>query len=166
MLLTTVSVDIIFHTELGDLTSEPIQERWISFLLRSCVIAAYIGPPCSTWSISRWRYYTCADNGPRPIRSRLLPFGLPSLRLRELRENILGNKLLFFSFDVMLCQILTGRVCMIEHPEPRDVERFPCIWMLKAFRQLCRFDSLQEITVWQGYFGGLSPKPTPRRAYP
>lgn len=158
--VTIVSVDIIFHEKLGDLTSDAIQDRWIAFLTRACVIAAYIGPPCSTWSISRWRFCTCMDDGPRPVRSRLQPFGLTTLRLREVRENILGNKLLFFAFDVMLRQLLQGRVCLIEHPEPRDVSQFPCIWMLKAFRQLCRFPDLQELTVWQGLYGGVSPKPT------
>ena len=93
--MTIVSVDIIFHELLGDLTNGAIQDRWLSFLARACVCAACIGPPCSTWSISRWRFYTCQDGGPRPVRSRQLPFGQASLRLREVRENILGNKLLF-----------------------------------------------------------------------
>ena len=158
--MNIVSVDIIFHEQLGDLTNNAIQDRWLRFLDSACVCAAYIGPPCSTWSISRWRFYTCMDNGPRPVRSRQLPFGLKSLRLREVRENILGNKLLFFAFDVMLRQLVHGRVCLIEHPEPRDVSQYPCIWRLKAFRQLCRFVDLQELTVWQGLFGGISPKPT------
>ena len=67
--LTTISVDIIFHRDKGDLTSAECQRKWLHFLRTACVCAIYLGPPCSTWSISRWRHLTENDNGPRPVRS-------------------------------------------------------------------------------------------------
>lgn len=109
--VTPISVDIFFDQHTGDLSDVGIQARWIDFISRATVCAAYFGPPCSTWSVSRWRYFTEGDDGPRPTRSMQDPYGLSTLRLRELRDTLLGNILLMFSFTVMLLQLQFGRVC-------------------------------------------------------
>ncbi len=81
ILVTPLSVDIIFHEKLGDLSLDSTQERWIRFVADNDVIAIYVGPPCPTWSTSRWRYLTEDDAGPRPVRSVTLPFGVDACRI-------------------------------------------------------------------------------------
>ena len=159
--LTTVSVDIIFHGTKGDLSSPACQTRWLNFLKTACVCAIFLGPPCSTWSISRWRYYSAIEDcGPRPTRSVGQPFGSDALTIRELLDICLGNTLLLFSFSAMLIQAWHGRVGVLEHPAPRDLEKYPSIWGLGAFRHLLRVGTVKAFDIYQGYFGALSPKPT------
>lgn len=158
--LTAISIDIISHEKLGDLADVDTQSKWLSFLQRACVCGVYIGPPCSTWSVSRWRFYSHDDGGPRPTRTSLEPYGLRSLRLREVRDLLLGNVLLLFAFDLMLVQLVLGRVCVIEHPAPGKVPNAASIWNLQVFKQLLRFPGIQELCIFQGYFGAISPKPT------
>ena len=162
MVLTAISVDIIFHEQRGDLSDEGMQCQWLDFILRACVAAVFIGPPCSTWSASRWRYYLQNDEGPRPTRNASLPFGFPSLRLREIRDVILGNVLLLFALDVLLLQLILGRICVIEHPAPGTdkVKQAAGIWNLQVMKQLKRYPAIQELSVYQGLFGAVSPKPT------
>lgn len=136
------------------------QQRWLSFLLRACVCAVFIGPPCSTWSVSRWRYYSHDDEGPRPTRSAAEPFGFQSLRLKELRDILLGNVLLLFAFDLLLVQLTLGRICVIEHPAPGKIPNAASIWSLAVFRQIMRFPGVAELFVFQGHYGAISPKPT------
>lgn len=160
VVLTAISIDIIFHAKLGDLSDLQVQQRWLSFLLRACVCAVFIGPPCSTWSVSRWRYYSHDDEGPRPTRSAAEPFGFQSLRLKELRDILLGNVLLLFAFDLLLVQLTLGRICVIEHPAPGKIPNAASIWSLAVFRQIMRFPGVAELFVFQGHYGAISPKPT------
>lgn len=160
VVLTAISIDIIFHAKLGDLSDLQVQQRWLSFLLRASVCAVFIGPPCSTWSVSRWRYYSHDDEGPRPTRSAAEPFGFQSLRLKELRDILLGNVLLLFAFDLLLVQLTLGRICVIEHPAPGKIPNAASIWSLAVFRQIMRFPGVAELFVFQGHYGAISPKPT------
>ena len=160
VMITAISVDIIFDSDRGDLSRVDTQERWLTFLKRATVAGVYFGPPCNTWSVSRWRAVSCDDGGPRPIRTLQHPFGLLALRLRELKEVILGNSLLFFAILAALIQGLMARVSVIEHPEPRDKTKYPSIWYLPAFGALRRLPGFEEVTLFQGYFGAISPKPT------
>ena len=153
-------MDIIFHSQRGDLTSATSQQRWINFLKTACVCAIYLGPPCSTWSISRWRHIWEDDGGPRPTRSVDEPYGLASMGIGELRDIILGNTLLLFAFTAMLVQASFDRIGVLEHPAPRDMEKFPCIWGVAAFHHLLRFANLRQVDIFQGLFGAISPKPT------
>ena len=84
------------------------------------------------------------------------------MRLREIRDIILGNVLLLFALDVLLLQLLLGRICVIEHPAPGTdrVKQAASIWHLQVMKQLQRFPGIQEIMVFQGHFGAISPKPT------
>ena len=90
-----------------------------------------------------------------------MPFGLQSLRLRKIRDIILRNVLLLFAFDVLLLQLTLGRICVIEHPAPGTdkVRRAASIWNLKVMKLLKRFPAIQELSVYQGLYGAVSPKP-------
>ena len=154
ILLTPLSVDIIFHETLGQHpgTSDPV--------CGNDVVAIFIGPPCSTWSISRWRHYVEEESGPRPVRSVMLPFGIEACRIGELRDLLLGYVLLFFALTILAVQAAKGRIGLLEHPSPRDVEKYPSIWSLAAYKALHGFSCFTEIVIQQGLFGAASPKPT------
>jgi len=159
-LVTAISVDIIFDKEDGDLTCKRAQEKWLSFIRRATVAGTYFGPPCNTWSVSRWRALTHGDNGPRPVRTVAAPFGETSLRLKEILDVTLGNQLLFFALEVTLLQALMYRVAVLEHPAPPDPERIPSIWCLNATRAIRQLMNYTEVLIFQGLFGAVSPKPT------
>ena len=159
-LVTAISVDIIFDKEDGDLTCKRAQEKWLSFIRRATVAGTYFGPPCNTWSVSRWRALTHGDNGPRPVRTVAAPFGETSLRLKEILDVTLGNQLLFFALEVTLLQALMYRVAVLEHPAPPDPERIPSIWYLNATRAIRQLMNYTEVLIFQGLFGAVSPKPT------
>ena len=158
--LTCLSVDILFHHQYGDLSLESTQQKWLHFMETADVIATFIGPPCSTWSVSRWRFYTAGDDGPRPVRTVQEPFGIQSCRLSEIKDLVLGNLLLYFALAVMVIQASLGRIGVLEHPSPVDYEKYPSIWNLDAYKILHSFDSFTECEIFQGLYGAISPKPT------
>ena len=155
-----ISVDIIFDKDDGDLTCKRAQEKWLSFIRRATVAGTYFGPPCNTWSVSRWRAVTHGDKGPRPVRTVAEPFGEQSLRLKEIRDVTLGNQLLFFALEVTLLQALLFRVAVLEHPAPPDPARIPSIWFLNATHAIKQLANYTEVLIFQGLFGAVSPKPT------
>ena len=157
--VTAISVDIIFDSTNGDLARRDVQARWITFVQRATVVGAYFGPPCNTWSISRWRALTL-DDGPRPVRSVANPLGLLSLRIKEIRDVLLGNLLLFFALEITLIQAMLNRIAVLEHPVPHNKEHFPAIWHLPVMEALRILGTFVELDIYQGFFGAISPKPT------
>ena len=157
--VTAISVDIIFDAVTGDLARRDIQSKWIDFVKRATVVGVYFGPPCNTWSISRWRALSI-DDGPRPVRSVNNPLGLPSLRIKEIRDVILGNRLLFFALELTLIQAMLSRIAVLEHPAPHKKEHFPAIWHLPVVEALRILGTFVELDIYQGYYGAVSPKPT------
>ena len=161
LLITAISVDIIFDGKLGDLTNKDTQQRWISLALQGALAAVLLGPPCNTWSVSRWRSAYGLDSGPRPVRLLTCFFGMGSLSLREIRQVLLGNALLFFAFDMVYAMGIIQRVAILEHPDiPFREERAPTIWNTGAFQALKQIPGTKVISIHQGLFGAVSPKPT------
>ena len=160
-LLTPISVDILFNDRLGDLTNRETHQKWLALALTGAIIAALMGPPCNTWSVSRWRYLLGLDHGPRPVRFQDSVFGATSLRLREIRQVLLGNSLLFFAFDMVLALGLLRRVAILEHPDiPYADDKIPTIWRTGAFNAIRRLPGVQVLQIHQGVLGAVSPKPT------
>ena len=161
LVLTAVSVDIIFDSRLGDLTNPSTQKRWLSLAYAGIIIAAVLGPPCNTWSVSRWRALLADDGGPRPVRYLDCYFGAASLSLREVLQVALGNALLFFSLDFVFALGITQRVCVLEHPDILDNGiQIPTIWTTGAFAALRKIPGVEILRIHQGVFGAISPKPT------
>ena len=135
--------------------------KWISLALTGAIISALLGPPCNTWSVSRWRSLQGLDRGPRPVRFQDSVFGAKSLRLREIRQVLLGNALLFFAFDMVLALGLLKRVAILEHPDiPMKDDNIPTIWRTGAFSAIRRLPGIQVLQIHQGLLGAVSPKPT------
>ena len=160
MVLTPVSVDIIFDGQLGDLTNSESQAKWLNLAYCGIMIAALLGPPCNTWSVSRWRALTLGDQGPRPVRFLHCYYGAWSLRVREIRQVTFGNSLLFFAFDIVLALGLTKRVAILEHPDVATKMDIPSIWTTNAFKVIAKLPGVRILQIHQGVFGAPSPKPT------
>ena len=118
-----------------------------------------------TWSVSRFRFYE-EDTGPRPIR-RLSSWedvwAIPVLRLRELRQVMIGNLLLQFALTIACCQLIARNVAIVEHPTEAPTRCNvlpPSIWRLPCTRLLCKHPSACQHRIYQGLFGAVAPKPT------
>lgn len=161
------SIDIALDPTWGDLTSRTAQQFWLDASMAGAIFGTIGGPPCESWSISRWRYYTelC---GPRPLRDGMDPieaiWALCPVRLRDLFQLDVANQLLLFILLITICQAARRRCSIVEHPAcppPRACgTQPPSIWLLPIVKFLCRCQDLHEITVFQGFWGAASPKPT------
>ena len=162
-----LSLDIVFDARRADLTLHEVQQQWIIFIKRGCIAAIYAGPPCESWSRARKAGgipgACLGDGGPRVLRTRETPQGLPSLRLRELRQVSVANILLLFTLEVFCLMVSIHRVMVVEHPaEPgaSDETWMASIWRLLVTRILAAHPASHSVTVLQGRYGGASPKPT------
>ena len=162
-----LSVDVIYDNVAGDLSRPETQERWLSYARRGCIAGAFAGPPCETWSRARALGgvpgSSYGDGGPRLLRSKEAPEGLSSLRIPELKQIILASRLLMFTVALCLEMLLARRFMLVEHPacpEGENTEWLPSIWKLYLVRALIGCKHAQHFNIYQGYFQGISPKPT------
>ena len=154
-----VSVDIIIDETYGDVSRATTRDFWLHAIRMYWVIGFLGGPPCNTWSRARGRALH-DRSGPRIVRTNADPWGLPSLRLRELEDVILGNVLLCFAIEALCNLALTGGIGLLEHPcEPED-ESLASIWRLFVMHVLLQIPGVQLLRVAQGLYGAPSPKPT------
>ena len=70
-LLCILSVDVIFNETTGDLTNPANQRKWLHYAWCGCIVGAFAGPPCESWSRARRlggvAGYSVGDGGPRVI---------------------------------------------------------------------------------------------------
>ena len=161
-----ISLDVILDPEKGDLLNSDVQAFWLDKTLRGLVYATVAGPPCESWSISRWRQLEDGQ-GPRPVRSAAdlfyLIWSLNPLKIRELRQTSVGNLLLQFSLLMMAAHCVTNTLGILEHPsapptKPAGIP--PSIWRLPVVQLMRRHRNISLTHIKQGYFGAKAPKPT------
>ena len=164
--LFPISLDVILDPVKGDLLSDEVQSFWLRMVVSGMVLATLAGPPCETWSISRWRQLE-DGSGPRPLRStddlHLLIWSLTPLRIRELRQTTVGNKLLQFAILMMGGHAISGTLGILEHPSAPDARPTgvpASIWRLPIVQLMRQHDNVGLTHIKQGYFGARSPKPT------
>ena len=164
--LLPVSLDVVLDSQRGNLLDAANQAFWIRAALSGKIFAVVAGPPCETWSISRWRWLR-DGTGPRPVRSTnciwTTIWGIAILKLRELKQVSTGNRLLHFALVMMVAQAATGGMGFLEHPEEPDPQPEglpPSIWKLPIVQILRRHSSFSLLHLKQGYYGAKSPKPT------
>ena len=164
-ILCPISIDIIFDEKTCNLMQKSVQDFWLAQSARGLIHMVVCGPPCETWSVSRFRFLT-EQTGPRPIRScedDETMWGLRQLKLKEIRQLRIGNVLLQFCLLLAASQAGARKSAFLERPAPSE-ERCghlpPSIWRLQIMRLLLRHPSCITIPILQGLYGGLSPKPT------
>ena len=99
--LYVISLDVVIDSEWGDITIASTRDFWLRAVRERYVVAALGGPPCETWSQAREHQLLGAQYGPRVLRTPELPWGKPSLRLKELRQ-LRGNALLGFMLELVI----------------------------------------------------------------
>ena len=160
-----ISVDVVLDSNQCNLLSPRQQHQWLSMALRGLIYMVVAGPPCETWSVSRMRFLE-TNTGPRPLRSTASDDSLwckAPLRLRELRQLVVGNGLLQFSLLMCAAQACMCNIALLEHPSASSTrynQLPPSIWRLRATKLLLLHPGVQLHLVQQGFYGGASPKPT------
>ena len=164
-ILCPISIDYVLDPKTCDILQDDVQRFWLEKARDGYLFMVIAGPPCETWSVSRLRYLL-TGSGPRPVRSSCndnLLWGKEVLRLRELRQVTVGNRLLQFCLLVAAMQAITNNFAIIEHPMKSGFKHncWPVsIWRLAATRLLLRHPNITAFDIWQGLYGGISPKPT------
>eukprot|EP00438_Fugacium_kawagutii_P029954 Skav226336 [mRNA] locus=scaffold3640:16495:21969:- [translate_table: standard] len=154
-----LSIDVVIDNTRCNVFDPAIRSKWYSFALSGGLHGLMAGPPCESWSVARERYLTTGE-GPRPLRRRTSPWAVDDFTIKEGRQLFTANLLLFFSVLLMLCQWKARTWGCLEHPATPSKEDAPSIWMTGIFRLLCRLEGIQLDTLFQGYYGAVSPKPT------
>lgn len=94
--LFPISVDIILSSEKGNLLSRESQHFWLRLSRQGAIYFVYGGPPCETWSVSRWRFQDTGE-GPAPLLSgedvHEEIWGWFTLRLRDIQQLLCSNAL-------------------------------------------------------------------------
>eukprot|EP00438_Fugacium_kawagutii_P008115 Skav222136 [mRNA] locus=scaffold1181:973586:979189:+ [translate_table: standard] len=155
-----LSLDVAIDPTLGNLASAQAFDFWTDKALRGFVLSFLAGPPCETFTRSRFR-----QDGPPPLRSFLFRWGLPGLMGRQHRQVMSGNFLWQFSTSMILCQLISGKGGVFEHPAPYEINEGPCkggihTWAFPEVVTLLKWPTAQLHLVDQGRFGQRSKKPT------
>ena len=114
-------------------------------------VSAGGGPPCETYTSAR----SHDDNGPRQLRSKDHPHGIPGLTMREWA---IGGKLLRF---LLRCSLSWPRI--LEHPQyPTWLEDHTSasIWALETVRCMKQMHCVSIISYDHCTCGALGRKPT------
>ena len=147
------------------------QQLWIRLIRARRVCGTAAGPPCETWSIARWTPLLVAapsrKRPPRPVRSRVEPWGLLQVSSAEHGQVNVGSLLLQFALLVTLIQALCGGFAVLEHPQDPatfsdelKAKQNGSIWSLAAMEWLLATGRMVCVNAAQGHFGGYSRKPT------
>ena len=157
-----LSVDIVLSQRWGNLTDPVVRRFWLRQAYLGSLTAFLAGPPCESFSVARERWRSDGW-GPRPLRSASEPWGYDSLLLREALQTYIGNSLLTFVLELFLYMWLNCRPGIIEHPAEPSTSKHPeapSIWKLVFMHIVAQFPEVGFLTVNQGNFGAVSPKPT------
>ena len=154
-----LSVDIIISEEFGNLLQPSTFNLFLQAIYAGWVAGVAAGPPCETWSIARERFYV-ERCGPRPLRDVHHLSGYNVLRLKELRQILIGNQLLGVAIRLFVAAWLCGCFFVLEHPEEPEAEWSASIWRLPCLRWLQSLPGVARHIFLQGLFGAPSAKPT------
>ena len=162
MAAKALSVDIAIHAHHGDILRPETQQKFVHAIRTGLISGFVAGPPCETWSKARENKLDLESGGqgPRPLRSVETPEGLETLKVRELKQVLIGNRLLGVAALLAFHSWVVGIFALLEHPMLPDNDHSPSIWRLAVVRLLCKQVDVVKVTVRQGLFGAKSSKPT------
>ena len=147
----TLSVDIVLDSKWGDVSDAQVQKFWISAAMQGWIIGFLGGPPCETWG--RAREHTLDDSqrgGPRVIRTLDQMWGLESLALKEIRQILVGNQLMFFALHMMTVLYVMGGIGALEHPAEPPHPSSASIWRTPLLHLMRDLPGMQ---IWEFVVG-------------
>ena len=154
-----LSVDVVISLRYGDLLKTETLSTFVSAIKAGWVSGVVAGPPCETWSKAREKALD-EQRGPKPVRSVASPNGLSQLSVRELKQVLFGNRLLGVAVHFMVLCWVAGVYGVLEHPALPMNATSPLIWRLPVLQLLMRQQQILKTTIYQGFYGAKSPKPT------
>ena len=72
-------IDVLVGGKAHDLLDRHSQDQWLARVEAGEFDMLVLSPPCGSWSRANY----ANDDGPKPVRSRRYPWGIPHLRLRQ-----------------------------------------------------------------------------------
>ena len=155
-----LSVDTAVHAQHGNLDRGPTYNIIVSVARLGAFALSLGGPPCETWSAAR--HLELPDSqGPRPLRSSEASWGLPNLRMKEIKQLQMGSRLMLHQLRIDTEVVLHGGASLKEHPGIPRNPKFASIWRTDIHRHLMmHLAEAHEINIQQWRFGAISPKPT------
>ncbi len=154
-----LSVDVVISLKYGDLLRDDTLQTFLAAIRSGWISGTIAGPPCETWSTAREQQLE-GGGGPRPVRSDEYLLGLPQLSVKEIRQVLVGNRLLRVAVLFMTASWMYGVFAALEHPAEPKNPRSASIWRLAILRLLMAQPQIVRVTVLQGLYGAKSTKPT------
>ena len=155
LILLFLTVDIT-HDPQWDLTLPNTYDSICALALEGLLDVFVAGPPCNT--VSRLRHLFL-ENGPRPLRSRVLPWGLPGLSANENSRLIEANRLWLNTMSLAEIVSMQGGGHLIEHPGDPG-EPYPSLWCTTEMTEMEARTNAVRSHMHQCPFGGIAPKYT------
>ena len=133
-----LSLDIALDPVLGDLTQQPIVDKWCGYLRTGRALGITGGPPCESWSAVRWnRLQDDSGSGPPPLRTYKHLWGRPDVTLRQHLQLFVGSQLLLSTHKLLMVCLQVGACGVAEHPEQAWWEpRAPSSWELDSAKAI------------------------------
>ena len=161
--ILVVSFDTALSALHGNLDRGITFSRLCDIAQLGAVAGCLTGPPCETFSAARNVRLT--HKCPRPLRTRVQPWGLLSLTCREYRQLEMGTRLLFHSWIIEANVALSGGGSIQEHPAEPPQADFVSVWRTQVHTDwLMRIANAHHHPVQQWQFGARGVKPTTLRA--
>ena len=154
-------VDILQNKRKHDLTNGARRRHYMELIRKGSFDFVAASPPCNTFSRARG----ANTQGPRAVRSKLHPRGLPDLTWKENEELGKANVLVDFTAEALEAQLeINDSMALLEHPEDlgagsRD-EAPASIWEWISIRRLLTFKGTVTGAIRQSNWGTEYHKPT------
>ena len=111
--LIPICIDVAIDQKWGDMMSDSL---WVDLIRARKVAGGHAGPPCETFSFARWLEQDDTIY-PRPLRDVHQPWGKDNRTLRETRQWMVGNQLLWKALYLLLSIFAFGGSITLEHPK-------------------------------------------------
>eukprot|EP00435_Cladocopium_sp_Y103_P040557 s3265_g11.t1 len=149
-----LSVDTAIDPRFGNLDRGPVYDMLLGIIRKRWFAAGLTGPPCETFSAAR-HVQIPGRRHPRPLRSADCPWLLQFRSGRELRQTMVGTRLLFHSWIAEVEPVLAGGGSLMEHPRESADEQKVSVWRTEVHRRwLMALPDAFEHHIEQWQFGG------------
>ena len=145
--LIPICIDVAIDAEVGNILEDKL---WRSLIHARRVAGGHAGPPCETYSLARWLEI---ENQlyPRPLRSGEYPWGMDERTLKETRQWLMGNLLMWRALSLLLLIYVFGGSFTLEHPKGcGGTNNRWTIWDSSFVRQLLLAGDIRVWTILQG----------------
>ena len=150
-------MDVAIHPEFGNVLEIGL---WRSLIHARRVAGGHAGPPCETYSLARWLEIEDSIY-PRPLQSCEQPWGLDGRTLRETRQWMMGNILMWRALFLLFTIYAYGGSFTLEHPKGcGGKDNKWTIWDSSFIKQLMLAGDIKLWTILQGPLGQPFAKPT------